>query len=263
MNPLAKLPLPVKRILTKCIPNVKLTARLPDGSPLRFRARNHKGFLFTKVDSVSHERAIFDYYRAQVKEGTIVFDVGANIGIHAVQLGHLVGNTGRVIAFEPEPENLKLLYESLKLNGINDRVTVVERAVDAVSGESKFWRDRVSGATGSLTPRENGNTHGHNYGGIPPEITTISTLSIDDYVREQKMIPDLVKVDVEGAEARVLLGGLQTLRTHGPHVILDGFASDSSDLLFDEGYKLLDLETQMPVNRGDPLPFTVLASRSR
>jgi FkbM family methyltransferase len=217
--------------------------------------------MFYSVARTEHERVIFNYYARQVTPGMIVFDVGANIGIHTVQLARRVGTQGKVVAFEPEPENLELLHESLAINGVKDWVIVVGQAVDSKTGEATFYRDHVTLATGSLVPKPGGNTQGHEYGGKPPELTKMPTVTIDDFLAEHpQLVPSLVKIDVEGAEARVLRGMNRTLQTHHPRMILDSFEPEAADLLFETGYTLHDLIADRAVVRGEPLPFTALAS---
>jgi hypothetical protein len=87
------------------------------------------------------------------------------------------------------------------------------------------------------------------------------TVTIDDFLAEHpQLVPSLVKIDVEGAEARVLRGMNRTLQTHHPRMILDSFEPEAADLLFETGYTLHDLIADRAVVRGEPLPFTALAS---
>src|SRR5262249_33960355 len=87
--------------------------------------------------------------RAAVEPGDVVFDVGANIGFFSTLLSQLVGPSGRVLAFEPEPENLALLRANLAANG-GHNVTVVPCAAGAGAGLAGFSLDEATGATGTL-----------------------------------------------------------------------------------------------------------------
>ena len=55
----------------------------------------------------------------KIKVGSIVVDVGANIGLHTLNMARIVGNTGQVFAFEPDPSNFKILRKNVKINNLS------------------------------------------------------------------------------------------------------------------------------------------------
>ena len=61
---------------------------------------------------------------AHVRRGDTVWNVGANVGVYTLQLAHMVGDTGRVVAFEPNPRTIAVLRRNVALNGYEDRVLV-------------------------------------------------------------------------------------------------------------------------------------------
>jgi FkbM family methyltransferase len=255
----------LKQLLVSCIPNVKMTTRVPWGGRLRYRARVHKGLLVRKVTDYHHEKVIFDFWERRVSGGMTVFDVGANIGMHTVSLGlRLRPGGGAVHAFEPDPDNLLLLRENLRLNGLEQTVTVVPKAADVRPGEARFWRDVHSSATGTLAP-DGGNTMYHRLTGKPPEVMVVPTTSIDHYCRDERpgTRPQVIKIDVEGAEAQVVTGAAWVLREFGPDVVLDGATPQAIDLLRDAGYAIYDLlDAGRRVPEGQYPAFTTLASRA-
>jgi len=71
---------------------------------------------------------------SKINKGDIVIDAGANIGMFSIMASILVGKTGKVIAIEPEPENLKILKRNVELNNINNMI-IINKALFSKSGE--------------------------------------------------------------------------------------------------------------------------------
>lgn len=140
--------------------------------------------------------------RRLVRPGMKVLDVGANAGFYTLAFSRLVGPTGHVWAFEPLPENIGNLRRHIELNGLHN-VTVVEAAVSEKSGNAQFM-PAPSNSMGRLSP----------HGGI-----TVRSVTLDEACGDS-IVPDLVKLDVEGAEGAVLEGARQTLARHRPTILL-------------------------------------------
>lgn len=124
-----------------------------------------------------------------VRRGATVFDVGAHIGYYTLLFSRLAGPGGRVVAFEPSPRNLPVLRWHVARNGCAN-VRVEAAAVSAETGSARFTADTGSG-TGRLA--ESGTVE-------------VRTIRLDDYVDAGGPMPDVLKIDVEGAELDVLLG---------------------------------------------------------
>jgi FkbM family methyltransferase len=125
-----------------------------------------------------------------------VLDIGANAGFYTLAFSRLVGPTGHVWAFEPFAENASNILRHLALNGIRN-VTLIQAAVADVPGLAGF-AIAASNSMGSLT-----GTAGH---------YTVPTVSLDALVDDGVIpVPDVVKMDVEGAESRVLEGARRLL----------------------------------------------------
>jgi FkbM family methyltransferase len=130
--------------------------------------------------------------------GQIVFDAGAFCGEMTLIFSRMVGPTGRVFAFEPDPANLSLLKRNLAEAGATN-VTVVERGLWKETTELTF----VTGMTlGShvASGRETGSVK-------------LPVLSFADACRLAGRMPDFVKMDIEGAEIEVIEGALTELAT--------------------------------------------------
>jgi len=171
------------------------------------------------------KRVIFE---SMVKEGQIVFDIGAHVGYYTLLSSILVGPMGQVFAFEPLPENLFYLKEHLRLNRITN-VTVIDAAVDYHCGNAFFSKGRgFSRVTSHLSPQG--------------EIE-VQTIGLDESIGiGQLPIPDILKIDVEGAEGKVLSGARQTLSQYHPTIFLDTHGAaihqECCELLTALGYSL-------------------------
>lgn len=145
-------------------------------------------------------------FRQLIGAGAVVADVGANIGSHTLLYSQLVGETGRVLAFEPQPKIFHMLCANVALNGIGN-VTTYQAGVG-----QKLGTMRVS------TPNEEKRV---NFGGISlgeegPEVVDIVTL---DSLKLERL--DFVKIDVEGMEEAVIRGGAETLKRLKPRLYVE------------------------------------------
>jgi FkbM family methyltransferase len=176
-----------------------------------------------RVVTGSYEPAQTRLMESAVPRGGTVLDVGAHTGYYTVLASALAGAAGRVHAFEPQPRNARFLRRHVAINGCANTV-VEELAVSARSGTAFFGAGSGSG-TGRLRPDG------------PLEVRTVS---LDDYCDRHHLAPDVIKVDVEGAEADVLRGAERVLRRDRPVVLLSthGKAAheESLAMLADLGY---------------------------
>ena len=165
-------------------------------------------------------------FAAAISGTRVVYDVGANVGYYSVLASKALGRTGHVIAFEPDPQNIAFLRRHLEMNGI-ENVQVVEAAVSDHCGEAMFQQE-PSRYMGGLSQS----------GTLP-----VRTLSVDELIRSDAFpSPDVIKIDVEGAEQQVLSGAEQTLRSRHPFVFVathtTALHSECCQFLNSLGYKL-------------------------
>jgi FkbM family methyltransferase len=144
-----------------------------------------------------------------VKRGSTAYDLGANHGMHTLLMARLVGKVGHVYAFEPLPENVYQVRANIALNNFSN-VDVIEAAVAERPGTESFGRGGDH-ATGHLT----------DIAGGPCGNVVVKAVSLDDQVFAQNARPpDFIKIDVEGAESRVLAGAKRVLETHRPILLV-------------------------------------------
>lgn len=150
----------------------------------------------------SHEKAALARFLGLLRPGQTVVDVGANVGLYTLAAARAVGPGGRVVAFEPEPRNCARLQRNVEANG-HANVTVVQAAVGEASGRARLYLGGDSGVHSLLAERAGG-----------PAVE-VEVVALDEYCEREGLVPDVVKVDAEGAELAVLRGLRRTLRRAG------------------------------------------------
>ncbi len=144
-------------------------------------------FLYKSV-SEKHELEIIKKF---IKPNNTVIDIGANIGFYAIQLSKFVGKNGKIIAFEPDTLN----YLRLKKNCSNYKnIQCLNFAVGTNKGILKLYKS-VLNVDHRLYPSENYTNY-----------EEINVISIDEYLNENKIIPNWIKIDVQGFELSVIKG---------------------------------------------------------
>lgn len=161
-----------------------------------------------------------------VRAGDVVFDIGAHAGFYSLLAAELAGSRGKVFAFEPLPRNFEFLKRHIKMNGFSN-IEPINAAVSSTEGHS-FFNTGENSFTGCLSKK----------GGL-----SVKTVSIDGLAgRKQVPLPDVMKIDVEGAEADVLKGASGILEKARPVIFLALHNKEAYDncinLLGSLGYRI-------------------------
>lgn len=156
----------------------------------------------------------FAFVDSFLKPGMVFVDVGANEGFYSVFASRRIGPTGRLLAFEPSQREFTRLNANLQLNNAeNARSECVALADAAGSGELKLCE---YGHEGQNTLGDFG--HAVHQSGTQ----TVELMSLDAYCDEHPLERlDFIKIDVEGAEQRVLEGARRTLAKFRPVILLE------------------------------------------
>lgn len=173
--------------------------------------------------------------------GHTVFDVGANVGAISVFLSRIVGPSGKVCSFEASPRVLHTLSRNL-LRGYCTNAYLIHAAVYARSNEEVELFYNQMAASDSLITR-NENCHSS---------VSVPTVAIDDFVQETGLVPDFIKMDIEGAEPMALEGMKAILPRHKPHLILETFPESSTiRTLIEYGYRAFECNTLEEIGPAD------------
>jgi len=171
------------------------------------------------------------------RPGMVVFDVGANFGGITSAMSRLVGPRGTVCSFEASPRIIGHLQSNVVAQGYRN-VTVYHRAV--FSGSNQFLKVYEGGhLNDSIYENQSPTKVGH----------LVKTLALDDFCKASNLMPDLVKMDIEGAEFDALQGFLGVLQARHPTVILEQQNSDTRcfEALEKLGYLFLDLSSYQKI----------------
>ncbi len=187
------------------------------------------------------ESAVQEAMVRHLPRGGVFFDVGANLGFFSLLAAHLSGlDAGRVYAFEAAPDNAEAIRVNAALNAIpNVEVLAVAVADRAGRGRLQVVDDQSWSKLAD-------------YGEHPftERIVDVELVAIDDLVASGRVPPpDLVKIDVEGAELAVLAGMRETLARHRPAIICELHDTHEPFVAFmgEFGYRLINLEGTIPV----------------
>jgi len=166
--------------------------------------QGHKMFLDSK-DSLNlslngtYEEFETELFKKEIKESDIILDIGANIGYFTLIFAQIVGNHGKVFAFEPDPTNFALLKKNVEINGY-ENIVLINKAVSNKSGKLKlFLSDDNRG-----DHRIYDSYDGRNF-------VEIESIKLDDFFNDYNGKIDFVKMDVQGAEFLVVQGMLNLL----------------------------------------------------
>ncbi len=144
-----------------------------------------------------------------IRTGDVVYDIGAHIGFFMLLCNKFVGTTGRVYAFEPFPENFARLAANVEVNRANN-VEIHRLALSDYNGSATF-----AVAPSSLMGHLSGETR------VSADAMQVQTRTVDGFVADGGKVPDLLKVDVEGAEADVIRGAAATIASRPPRMLVE------------------------------------------
>ena len=180
--------------------------------------------------------------RDRLAPGDVFVDVGANIGYFTVLAARIVGDQGRVVAFEPHPEALRVLRRALDVNRVAHVVDVVEAAVAASPGTTRLF---VSGdpVLSTLDPKR---SPARDHFGFERSIPVQQVTGDEWFAAHPELAARVaaIKIDVEGTEADVL-AGMRHVRLACPHalIICETEAGGPADTqLKAEGYAAANLD---------------------
>jgi len=158
----------------------------------------------------------------------IFIDVGAHIGKHSLNVAKKYGESINVVSIEAAPETFRLLKNNIELNAPL-RVQAFNFACSDKVGKTTFWRNEYHPATNSLFKLNH------------TQKLTLSTNTLDNTIKEKGAV-SAIKIDVEGAELKVLKGARKIISQSKPIILFeawnDGKLAMISKELAHYGYKI-------------------------
>jgi FkbM family methyltransferase len=220
--------------------HVTLTRRLPsEFGGLTIYVTPDASLKYWKRDLSKVDAWLLQMAREHVKQDTVVWDIGANVGLFTFACAGLGAS---VLAVEPDEQLSNLLLQSAQAN--HSLVAVRSVAVSGHAGTEPFHiakRGRATNHLGATVSTQTGGTR---------ETRTVETVTLDSLL-DSYPAPDVLKIDVEGAEAEALKGAPRVLANH-PRILIEVADCNSSEvtrILKEHSYKLFNAETHEPINR--------------
>lgn len=196
------------------------------GAEKKIIFRGHKFFVPTTDTTIvpsmisgEYESYELDIFNQFLKKGATVLDIGANIGVYAIEAAAAIGKKGWVYAFEPVPANQKLLKRNLSLNKTRN-VIVVPKAVGPRITKLKIFLAKNNIGT-------------HSAGVKSDKFVEVPVITIDAFVKKNKLKVDMVKMDIEGYEGFAVEGGIKTLGSQKPVLFTEFSATNLSRCGYD------------------------------
>ena len=229
----------LRLLLEKAVRRTVVRRRLPraqGGAPLYVTGSAGLKYLGRRMDRI--DPSLCNLAEEFVQTGNVVWDVGANVGLFSFSAAHHAGPEGQVLAFEPDTWLVQLLRRSASVQPASSaRVEVVPVAVANECDLRTFHLSLRSRATNALSG------YGAVAGGIKEE-QTVSAVSLD-WCAKRRPLPDVIKIDVEGAELEVLNGARYILEVRRPVIVCEVSAASSpgvTTLLRDMGYRIFNAD---------------------
>jgi len=152
--------------------------------------------------------------KKEIKENDIILDVGANIGYYSLIFAQLIGKSGKVYSFEPDPTNFEILKKNILVNK-HENVILENKAVSNKEGNLKLYLSTENNGMHRIYPSK-----------WCKESIDINSIKIDNYFNKNQKI-DFIKLDIEGAEYDALLGMESIIQNNENIVIFIEFVPTS------------------------------------
>jgi FkbM family methyltransferase len=237
-----------------------IARQYPEGSVVTIPFGHARGLMWQR-----HHRHISAYWLGQyelpiqavlareLRLGSLFFDIGANAGFFTLLAASRVGPTGRCVAFDPDHDNIASIRQQCSLNGFSS-VLAINEAVSDVVGTAWFTRAHPGAATGHLVDR-----------GVGDESVEVATTTLDAAATKYGT-PDVIKMDIEGAEGKALRGAAMLIRERRSTWLIEihspASAMDVRAAFAGAGYEVVSLRRGRLTDRA-VLPTHVLVRPER
>jgi len=222
---------------------------------------DHMQVTFPDYRSIYHhglidgrELPVENFFVQFLQEGDVCIDIGANVGFYTMLASALVGDTGKVHAFEPTPRTFAILTA----NSVDKKNVVrINNALMETEGERNLV-DYGAEKSGLNTIISNENLPEEIQSNAKATVYAVETITLDSYCLSHNIRPTFIKIDTEGAEEMVLKGGRKILAASRPVLVIEvqreslqSVVALLADLKY-EAYQFMG-NTPVPYSNGDTL----------
>jgi FkbM family methyltransferase len=147
-----------------------------------------------------YDASVAEFLRSKLEPSSVCYDIGANVGVYVMQLSKWAG---KVVAFEPNSTTRGILRAHVEMNQLGAKVKIEPYAVSATSGRAVFFGHEADGMSRIGTPNPL----------ISDKVssTEVEMITVDDYLNNGGIAPDLLFIDIEGFELQALAGAARLI----------------------------------------------------
>lgn len=191
--------------------------------PFLLNSYNHKGYWYHGKKREQETVAVFKDW---ITNGDFVLEIGGHIGYFSTLYAHFVGETGKVVVFEPSFENLKYLTKNVQnVNAsLRNNIQLVQKGAGDVIGELDFYIDPISGQNNSFVKDFDGFKTSRELSAeqdADVKVVKVPVITLDSFFENESLLPNFVKIDVEGFEWNVIQGFQKTIERGHPSLMIE------------------------------------------
>jgi FkbM family methyltransferase len=169
-----------------------------------------------------------ELFKNIIRPGMLIADIGANAGYFTLLFARLTGDSGKVYAFEPDPEAYTRLIKDIQINNFKN-IKALPVAISDKTGSLTFYLNKISGLSSFHHKEKNS------------QILLVDTITLDDWCSSEQISLDIIKMDIEGHELNALKGmkyileneaNVQLIIELNPSCLIE--AGSSTDALWQE-----------------------------
>jgi FkbM family methyltransferase len=185
------------------------------------------------VETESWEPRTTQFIKDNLKPGQVFVDVGASVGYYTLLASGLVGSSGKVYAFEPLEENFEVLTKNLADNGIKNVIVNFTVLSDKEELKTNIYGKNIGGQWGTDK-------------GLGKNSRRVNNISFDKLNKKERIVPDMIKIDVEGSQMEVIKGMEKVLSADKEMtIIIEDYTGDSVEWLKEKfGFKIVTTDRE-------------------
>ncbi len=208
---------------------------------------------FNFYSSGYHDQEMLVHFRLQELKDSVIFDVGGFMGMSSLMFAKVAPTAHKICCFEPNPSNVERINHNLSLNPeLASRIEVYNFAL----GSKNEFEDMLmslsvdSGAssTSQLACGDGTDNSHETLSSLGFKTESVYVCKLDSFVKESGLIPNIIKLDIEGAEALFLEGAKETLQKYKPLIYIEFHSIPatlrSMRLLYEAGYNVTILKQE-------------------
>jgi FkbM family methyltransferase len=184
---------------------------------VKLHSFKHKGYWYHGKQREKHTLSLL---QEVLKPKAVAIEVGGHIGYLSIFFARLVGDQGKVYVFEPGYNNLPYIKHNV---APIKHIELIEKAISNKNGEASFYVEDLTGQNNSLLDDYDTFNQNKEYSfvNVTSKEVKVKTITLDTYCKEEKIAPDFIKIDIEGAELLAVEGMEEVLAEHKPIIMIE------------------------------------------